>query len=186
MTWWMRPGPRRFWASRNASPRSPSVFASGTRTPAYRTSQWVFQARPAWPITTSAAATSSPGVSVGTRIIVPAPVGLGIRIGDREHDPERRRRRPRSRTTFARRSPTRPRRAPPGCGAGSGRSRRHRARSSRRTTARAPRRAARGSASLCSGVPNWCRISALPASGAWQPKTSCAQCERPISSFMQA
>ncbi len=40
--------------------------------------------------------------------------------------------------------------------------------------------------SCCSGVPNMCRISAFPASGAWQPNTSCAQEERPISSFMHA
>jgi hypothetical protein len=40
--------------------------------------------------------------------------------------------------------------------------------------------------SFCSGVPNMCRISAFPASGAWQPKTSCAYVERPISSFRRA
>jgi hypothetical protein len=37
-----------------------------------------------------------------------------------------------------------------------------------------------------SGVPNRCRISALPASGAWQPKTSGAQALRPMSSFRKA
>ena len=37
--------------------------------------------------------------------------------------------------------------------------------------------------SFCSAVPKRWRISALPASGAWQPKTSCAYVERPISSF---
>ena len=36
---------------------------------------------------------------------------------------------------------------------------------------------------FCSAVPNRCRISPLPASGAWHPKTSWAQIERPISSF---
>ena len=38
----------------------------------------------------------------------------------------------------------------------------------------------------CSGVPYRWRISALPASGAWQPKTSGAQALRPISSFRKA
>ena len=40
--------------------------------------------------------------------------------------------------------------------------------------------------SFCSSVPNPQRISALPASGAWQPKTYCAQVERPISSLRYA
>ena len=33
--------------------------------------------------------------------------------------------------------------------------------------------------SCCSGVPNWWRISPLPASGAWQLKTYCAQRDAP-------
>ena len=40
--------------------------------------------------------------------------------------------------------------------------------------------------SFCSSVPNRCRISALPASGAWQPKTSCPHIERPMCSFRYA
>ena len=40
--------------------------------------------------------------------------------------------------------------------------------------------------SFCSSVPNMCRISPLPASGAWQLKTSCAHMLRPISSFRSA
>jgi hypothetical protein len=40
--------------------------------------------------------------------------------------------------------------------------------------------------SRCSGVPNRWRISALPASGAWQPKISGAQALRPISSLRKA
>ncbi len=40
--------------------------------------------------------------------------------------------------------------------------------------------------SFCSSVPNMCRISPLPASGAWQLKTSCAHVLRPISSFRSA
>ena len=40
--------------------------------------------------------------------------------------------------------------------------------------------------SFCSSVPNCHRISPFPASGAWQPKISCAQVERPISSFRKA
>ena len=39
---------------------------------------------------------------------------------------------------------------------------------------------------FCSSVPNMSRISELPASGAWQPKMSCAQTERPISSLRYA
>ena len=40
--------------------------------------------------------------------------------------------------------------------------------------------------SFCSSVPNRCRISPLPASGAWQLKTSWAHMLRPISSFRSA
>ena len=32
MAWWMRPPPNRVWATRNASPRPPSMFSRGTRT----------------------------------------------------------------------------------------------------------------------------------------------------------
>jgi len=71
ITWWIRPGPSRFWASRNASPSPPSVFATGTRTPSNRTSQWVAHPRPACPMTGTARTTSTPSVSAGTRIIVP-------------------------------------------------------------------------------------------------------------------
>ena len=60
------------------------------------------------------------------------------------------------------------------------------ARSSRRTSAPRRRRAARSQRRFCSSVPNRCRISPLPASGAWHPKTSCAQTARPISSFRYA
>ena len=38
--------------------------------------------------------------------------------------------------------------------------------------------------SFCSGVPNRWRISALPVSGAWQPKTRCAKGLRPMISLM--
>ena len=37
-----------------------------------------------------------------------------------------------------------------------------------------PATSGRSQRSFCSSVPNMNRISALPASGAWQPKTSCA------------
>ncbi len=37
--------------------------------------------------------------------------------------------------------------------------------------------------SFCTSVPKCQRISPFPASGAWQPKTSWPQSERPISSF---
>ena len=127
-----------------------------------------------------------PGVSVGTRIIVPRRYvsASGSVIAKTIPNVD---------AVGAAREPLVPVDHPlvaverrPACGAGSDRSRPRPARSSRRTTAPARRRAARGTAPSAPSVPNWCRISALPASGAWQPKTSCAQCERPISSFMQA
>ena len=40
--------------------------------------------------------------------------------------------------------------------------------------------------SFCSSVPNRCRISALPASGAWHPKTRWPHIERPMCSFRYA
>ena len=46
-----------------------------------------------------------------------------------------------------------------------------------------PATSGRSQRSFCSSVPNCQRISPLPASGAWQPKTSWPQTERPISSF---
>ena len=46
-----------------------------------------------------------------------------------------------------------------------------------------PATSGRSQRSFCSLVPKRCRISPLPASGAWQPKTSWAQTLRPISSF---
>jgi hypothetical protein len=46
-----------------------------------------------------------------------------------------------------------------------------------------PATSGRSQRSFCSSVPNNHRISAFPASGAWQPNTSCPQIERPISSF---
>ena len=61
--------------ARKASPSPPSVFATGTRTPVYRTSQWVLQPRPACPITGTGRTTSTPAVSAGTRIIVPRRCG---------------------------------------------------------------------------------------------------------------
>ena len=49
-----------------------------------------------------------------------------------------------------------------------------------------PSTSGRRKRSFCSSVPNMCRISPLPASGAWQLKTSCAHVLRPISSFRSA
>ena len=46
-----------------------------------------------------------------------------------------------------------------------------------------PAASGRSQRSFCSSVPKSHRISPFPASGAWQPKTSWAQSERPISSF---
>ena len=63
----MRPGPSRFCAIRKPSPRSPSRFAAGTRTPEYQTSQCVDQPRPRWP-ETGTGSIRIPGVSAGTRI----------------------------------------------------------------------------------------------------------------------
>ena len=75
MTWWMRPGPSRFCAIRKPSPRSPSRFAAGTRTPVYVTSQCVDQPRPRWPMTGTGSIVI-PGASAGTRIWLIAPVRL--------------------------------------------------------------------------------------------------------------
>ena len=49
-----------------------------------------------------------------------------------------------------------------------------------------PSTSGRRKRSFWSSVPNMCRISPLPASGAWQLKTSCAHMLRPISSFRSA
>ncbi len=49
-----------------------------------------------------------------------------------------------------------------------------------------PATSGRRKRSFCSPVPNRWRISAFPASGAWQPNTSCAYVDRPISSLRQA
>ena len=49
-----------------------------------------------------------------------------------------------------------------------------------------PSTSGRRKRSFCSSVPNRWRISPLPASGAWQLKTSCAHVLRPISSFRSA
>ena len=101
-----------------------------------------------------------------------APVRLGVRVGDGHDDPERR-------ALGARREPlvavdhplvavahrARPQRRRVGARA-------PRARSSRRTTAPRRRRAAGASAPSARRCRTCHRISALPASGAWQPKTS--------------
>ena len=49
-----------------------------------------------------------------------------------------------------------------------------------------PATSGRSQRSFCSGVPNRCRISPLPASGAWHPNTSCPHMQRPICSFRYA
>jgi len=49
-----------------------------------------------------------------------------------------------------------------------------------------PATSGRRKRSLCSSVPYRWRISALPASGAWQPKISWATKLRPISSLRSA
>ena len=91
MTWWMRPGPRRFCASLNASPRLAERVRE--RDPDARVAHLAMRI-PGPPAMAhhgaSGLATSRPGVSAGTRIIVPRSYVVGIRIGDREHDPERR------------------------------------------------------------------------------------------------
>ncbi|MNC98343.1 hypothetical protein D3C83_162730 [compost metagenome] len=38
---------------------------------------------------------------------------------------------------------------------------------------------------FCDLVPKWAMISALPVSGAWQPNTEGAKCERPRISFIR-
>ena len=145
ITWWMRPGPSRFCAIRKPSPRSPSRFAAGTRTPEYQTSQCVDQPRPRWPETGTASILDPRRVGRDEDLRHP-PVRLGVRVGDRHHDRRTRRPRRRTRTTCARRSPTRRRRARRASGARSGPRPTPPARSSRRTSASRPRRAGAGTA----------------------------------------
>ena len=135
---------------RKPSPRSPSVFATGTRTPVYRTSQCVFQPRPACPITEIGRTISTPGVSAGTMICVPRSCGSASGSVTAIDDPERR-------PLGARREPLVPVdhplvavHAPPASAAASDRSPRPRARSSRRTTAPRPATSGSRNASFCS------------------------------------
>ena len=185
MTWWMRPGPRRFCARRNASPSPPSVFATGTRTPVKRTSQWVFQPRPACPITGTGRTTSTPSVSAGTRIIVPRRCGSasGSEIAKTTAKPA-----PSAPLenhlcpSITQSSPSRTARVCSSVGSEPATSGSVIAKNDRISPATSGRR----KRSFCSSVPNRCRISAFPASGAWHPNTSCAYAERPISSLRQA
>ena len=172
MQWWMRPGPSRFWASTNALAlvaeqvlgRDPHVAVGDLvvrRTAGRRAS--VSCMRPS-------ARISMPGVSVGTISIDMPSYGCDVGVGDGHDDVE----------VAARGVADEPLRAVDdplvavADGAGlellAGPSRCP-ARSSR-TPSRARRRAAAG-ASAASG-PRWPPIaisSALPESGAWQPKT---------------
>ena len=146
----------------------------GTRTPVNRTSQCVFQPRPACPITGTARTISTPGVSAGTRIIVPRRCWLRVRVGDGKHDRERGTVRPCSRTTCARRSPTRRRPAPLASASSVGSEPATSGSVIAKNERASPATSGRRNRSFWSSVPNRCRISALPASGAWHPNTSCA------------
>ena len=75
MAWWMRPGPRRFWASEKPWPMPaspPTMFSNGTRTSSYLISAWPPGSPVRWsgsPIVGTSRRMFTPGVSVGTMII---------------------------------------------------------------------------------------------------------------------
>ena len=186
ITWWMRPGPSRFCAIRKPAPSSPSVFADRARGRSCSAPRSASTSRvPAWPSTGIGRTTSTPGVSAGTMICVARACGgasgsvTAITIPKAAPSaPDENHLWP----SITQSSPSRTR----ACAAWSGRSPAPRARSSRRTSGSRRRRAGAASAPSASSVPNRWRISALPASGAWQPKTSCPQSERPMCSFRYA
>jgi hypothetical protein len=68
MQWCTRPGPRRAWASAKPPPSCASRFPAGTRTLRNTISQWPSMAR--WFITGMLRTISTPGVSIGTRIML--------------------------------------------------------------------------------------------------------------------
>ena len=147
MAWWMRPGPSRFCAIRKPSPRSPSMFAAGTRTPGSAPRSACSSRGPRDRTPAIRRTTSTPGVSAGTMIARCAPVRRGVGVGDGHDDAERG-------SVGAGREPLvavdHPRvavAAPRASRGWSGRRPRRAARSSRRTSA--PRRATSG-ASHCS------------------------------------
>ena len=174
MTWWIRPGPSRFCAMRKPSPRSPSRFV-GRHADVRRsvTSQWVDQPRPRWPMT-GTGSISIPGASAGTRIWLIRRCGSASGSVTAMTIPKAAPSAPDEnhlRPSITHSSPSSTARRPQAGRVGAGDVRLgHREERARRRR----RRAARSQRSFCSSVPNRCRISPLPASGAWQLKTSCA------------
>ncbi len=67
MQWWIRPGPSRAWAIIAPSPSPAIRLPLGTRTPSKRTTPW--PPRSWYPNTERPRSTSTPGASIGTRII---------------------------------------------------------------------------------------------------------------------
>ena len=67
MQWWMRPGPRRSWLISKPRPSPSRMFSFGTRTSVSRMCMWPWGAS-SWPKTCIGPTTSTPGVSIGTRI----------------------------------------------------------------------------------------------------------------------
>ena len=72
MQWWIRPGPKRCWASTKPDPSLPTRFPTGTRTSVYLISAW-FPNRPygVWgsSMVDTSRTMSTPGVSTGTMIM---------------------------------------------------------------------------------------------------------------------
>ena len=182
MTWWMRPGPSRFCAIRKPSPRL-AEHVRGRH--AHARVAHLAVRRPAPP---RVAEDRDRAVDLEARRVgrdddlARAPVRLRVGIGDRHHDPE-------PRALGARREPLvavdhplvavehGARLQPVGSEpetSGSVIEKNDRV---------SPSTSGRRKRSFCSSVPNRWRISPLPASGAWQLKTSWAQTLRPISSF---
>ncbi len=75
MQWWMRPGPRRAWATAKPLPRPPRTLSGPTRQADSSTSPWLAQPSPAWPMTGTLRTSRKPGVPVGTTNIVARPCG---------------------------------------------------------------------------------------------------------------
>ena len=171
MTWWMRPGPSRFWAIWKPAPSLPSVFVTGTRTSVYRTSQWVDQPRPACPITGTGRTTSTPGVSTGTMIWLARACGAASGSVTAMTMPNAAPSAPDENHLWpliTQSSPSRTARVRSVVGSEPGTSGSVIEKNERIS----PPTSGKSQRCFCSSVPNMCRISALPASGAWQPKIS--------------
>ena len=171
----MRPGPRRFCAIRKPAPISPSVFVDR------HADAGVAHLAVRRPALAGVAHDDDRAHDLDARRVGGdddlrrARVRRGVRVGDGHHDPERgavgARREPlvavdHPVVAVADRAGAERRRV----GAGHLRLGHREERADRRR-----RRAGASHVAFCSSVPNRWRISALPASGAWQPNTSWPQ-----------